>query len=530
MRRRDKVAVAVLVAVCYAVVFYRIRTLGHAVSGILPQRHYELLVNMRLDGHGDRVELRAALPLETERQTVRDEFFGAPEFAFHIRDGGNRWGVWGKDGVEGRHTLRYACTVRTEARRYRLPDRLEIPRAYPPDVQPNLLASEKIQSDAPEIEALLERLAGPARRRDAVAIVRAAYAYASRDIQPAAFKRTTDALTCLRLGEGSCGGKSRLFVALCRAGGVPARIVGGLILRYGSWRASHIWTEVWLAGHWVPFCPLNANFAEIPSTYLTLYRGDHPIFTHTNDINFAYSFHAKKTLAPPAEAVRELRRRPAGLLNLWAAFERVRIPLNLLKIILMIPFGALAVVLARNVVGIRTFGTFMPALLAVGFRDTGLVWGMGLFAAILVVGALVRWSLERFQLLHTPRLAIMMTVTVLVMMAVTTTGVAVGQVPPTRVSLFPIVILTLTVERFAILTEEEGLRRAAGVSVGTMVVVAAAYAVMSWEVLQVVVVSLPETLLLVVAAFLVLGRWAGMRVCEYLRFRAFLRPREVGDA
>ena len=48
------------------------------------------------------------------------------------------------------------------------------------------------------------------------------------------FKGTTDALTALRLGEASCNGKSRLFVALARAAGIPARLVGGLVLETGA--------------------------------------------------------------------------------------------------------------------------------------------------------------------------------------------------------------------------------------------------------------------------------------------------------
>ena len=47
-----------------------------------------------------------------------------------------------------------------------------------------------------------------------------------------------------------------------------------------------------------------------------------------------------------------------GVLNLRAAFAGVGIPVDLLKIIILLPFGVLAVVLARNIVGIQTFAKF----------------------------------------------------------------------------------------------------------------------------------------------------------------------------
>ncbi len=57
----------------------------------------------------------------------------------------------------------------------------------------------------------------------------------------------------LRTGWYDCQLGSALLVALCRARGIPARIVGGHLL----WPAAptwHVWCEIWLAGEgWSPF-------------------------------------------------------------------------------------------------------------------------------------------------------------------------------------------------------------------------------------------------------------------------------------
>jgi len=523
MRTRDKAVIVLLVGICFLSVFWKIHNFGYNISNVLPQRYYELLLNMSFDGHDNDIRLRAALPIKTDRQIVKEEYFGSPEFEFHIqRDRSNRWGTWQKNNAKGHFELVYSGTVHAVAKKYQLAPRIEIPTRAPIEVEPYLLASENIQVNAPEIRKLLDEIVPLPHRDNATVIIQAAYNYTSNTIQSITLKGTTDALTALRIGEASCGGKSRLFVALCRAGGIPSRLVGGLILKDGTWRSSHIWAEVWVAGRWVPFCPLNGYFAEIPASYLTLYYGDLSLFTHNRDINFNYYFHAKRVLAPPPKAKQLAKELPLGSLNLWFAFEQVRIPLNLLKIILMIPLGALVVVLARNIAGIQTFGTFMPALLAVAFRDTGLGWGLIVFIAILIFGGIIRYGLEKFQLLHTPKLAVLMTTTVGFLMAVILIGVATGKVLPTRVSSFPIVILTLTVERFALIWEEDGLGNTVKVVIGTLFVVAAAFVVMGWEQLQIIVVTFPEVLLLVVAALLIVGKWTGMRLSEYVRFREFI--------
>ena len=46
------------------------------------------------------------------------------------------------------------------------------------------------------------------------------------------------------------------------------------------------------------------------------------------------------------------------------------------SVLLMIPVGALVIVLLRNFVGVKTFGTFMPVLVALAFRETLLLWGI----------------------------------------------------------------------------------------------------------------------------------------------------------
>ena len=50
----------------------------------------------------------------------------------------------------------------------------------------------------------------------------------------------------------------------------------------------------------------------------------------------------------------------------------------------------------------------------------------------------------------------------------------------------------------------------------------ACYVVMNSLALQVLVIGFPEVLFLVVAANVYLGRWVGMRLSEYRRFRGLL--------
>src|SRR3970282_401987 len=71
----------------------------------------------------------------------------------------------------------------------------------------------------------------------------------------------------------------------------------------------------------------------------------------------------------------------------------------LFRTLVVIPVGMLLLVILRTVVGFKTFGTFMPVLIALAFRQTGLAWGIAFFSIVVGLGLGVRFYLERLKLL-----------------------------------------------------------------------------------------------------------------------------------
>jgi len=513
---------AFLVIAASALAFYKIAFLGYNLEAVARSESYYLETVMEFDGHGTPVEVAMALPQTLSNQTVSDEAFGSDDMRFSVTtEGGNRWGRWSSNGVTGARRLNYTATVITRNLKFSIDSTLPTTQEIPGSVAAQLLPDSAIQSDSPDIKILADSL-GLSQDSTMLFNAKAIYEYVTYGLTYVQYSGTTDALTAYHLGEASCGGKSRLMVALARHMGIPARLVGGKILSSGQSKATHLWVEMYIGGYWVPFCPTNKHFAEIPSDYMILYYGEQPIMSHTADINFKYYFNLKKRLVSSAQGLQSLKQNPVDILNIWTTFKRVAISLELLTIIIMLPVGVLAVVIFRNIIGIETFGTFMPALIAIGFRDTGLGNGMLLFAAIIFFGALVRTMLSRLQLLHTPRLAVILSAVVLFILLLTALGVQLGLLNLARVALFPMVILTLTVERFSLIAEESGFVKAARISVLTLLVAACAYSLMEWRLLQSVVITFPETILLVMAIFIYVGRYSGFRLSEYFRFRHLL--------
>ena len=190
------------------------------------------------------------------------------------------------------------------------------------------------------------------------------------------------------------------------------------------------------------------------------------------------------------------------------------------SVILMIPIGALIIVLMRNFVGIDAFGTFMPILIALAFRETQLLWGVILFTTLIALGLTIRFLLDRLRLLLVPRLSAVLIVVVILMLFISLTSHRLGLETGLSVALFPMVIIAMTIERMSVVWEERGPADAMRAGIGSIVVAVVAYLLMGMDWLEHLIFTFPELLLLVLAMVILAGRYTGYRLSELKRFRA----------
>jgi alpha-L-glutamate ligase-like protein len=494
---------------------------------VLPASIHEFTVELLFEGFGGEVRLGTYLPVSDERQTILSESFEQGPLAFSDEVGAaGRQAEWNGMPPEGQHRTVYTARVSTRAVQYELPAGLGFGTPLNDAARRQLEETEAIPFRHREIRSLWNRIK-PAQSADEVQVLRAIFDYTHDQIEPAPFKGYTDALTALRLGQASCNGKSRLFVALARLNGIPARLVGGVILESGSKRTSHQWVEALLGGHWVPFDPLNGHFATLPADYLKLYRGDEFLFTHTRDINFDHAFRVRRLLAPADSLKAEEGAGPAwlgGMGRFIAANEQIS------SVFLLFPLVALIVTFCRNVVGLRTFGVFLPMLVAAGCVYTGLLPGMLGFVVILAIGAVAHRFFRGMRVLVIPRIAAVITVlTAMILVG----GVLVTESAGHRLALlalFPVVILSFAAERLQEMMERSRLRELVRTIAWTMLVTMLCYLAFESVLLRGLFFQFPELLLVVLALQLAVGRWTGIRASEFYRFLRLFRAAGTDDA
>lgn len=345
--------------------------------------------------------------------------------------------------------------------------------------------------------------------------------------EPTVSGPAVSALECLKNASGDGTAKSRLLVALCRNRGIPARLVTGLTLRKGAEQSAHVWAEVWVNDHWMSLCPFYHHFGRVPSTFFVLHFGDAPVVRgrHVRDLGHAFLVeHAAPEEAGVADEGPALKR-ILSRLSLYALPPAER---HLVEFLLLLPIAALIVCIFRNVIGLMSFGTFAPALLGLAFRDVASLPGILVFVSIVLVGWLMRRVLDHYHLLQVPRMAFLLSLVVIVLIGMVLLA-NYRELPVTRYfSLFPMVILTGMIERFWTLEVEDGTTSSFRTLLGTIGIAATISLVLSLQALVRHMFWYPETLGLIMAVQLLLGRYTGYRLSELWRFRDFLRQPAAG--
>jgi hypothetical protein len=329
------------------------------------------------------------------------------------------------------------------------------------------------------------------------------------------------AAECLRNESGDPAAKARLLVGLLRHRSIPARLVTGLTLQKGPEQRAHVWVEAWLRDRWVPMDPFHRHYGKVPGTYLVFAVGDVPIVRGKNVKDLDYAFLVEH--AGPGDLdggqVSTCKRlfRAAALTLLPPAEQR------LVEFLLLLPAAALIICVFRNLIGLISFGTFAPALVGLAFRDVHSLPGILVFVSILLIGWVMRRVLDHFHLLQVPRIAVMVSLIVIVLIL----AVVVANhydLPATKYfSLFPMIILTGMVERFWTLETEDSTASSFRTLLYTMVIAATIALVVSIHALVRHLFCYPELVLVIVAAQLLIGRYTGYRLMELFRFRDFVR-------
>ncbi|MFZ4125261.1 MAG: UUP1 family membrane protein [Rickettsiales bacterium] len=454
------------------------------------------------------------LPHQSERFVLVDENIVARGFGHEITESdadGNRTAVFSKRRMDANETIFYRAIV------YELdsPSKqvIEVPpepdSSYQKKNRPKLEAGEK---EAP-VYVAIDALIGEAKDKSASTKTFV------REIYRLVNDANDDRVKLIRDSVEEELTDVELASLLLQADGIPTRIAHGLKLSEDKRRAGTVqWLEVFVKNEWVGIDPEHRTFG-LKDKYIVWWYGDKGLYSVEGNAR------AETMVAVRQNTNNALTRaiwKSGQLADLFLTFSFYNLPLDaqlVFNVLLMLPVGGLVMAFLRQVIGVKTFGTFMPVLVALAFRETGLFAGVMLFTLVVALGVIIRNYFDALKLLLVPRLASVLTVVVIVLSLIAMITNQFGMIVGLSISLFPIVVLTMTIERMTLMWEEYGPDTAIKTGMMSMGCAIIAYFAMNDETLNYLMFAFPELLLVVLALSMVLGRYNHYKLTEYIRFR-----------
>ena len=331
-----------------------------------------------------------------------------------------------------------------------------------------------------------------------------------------------DNVKLLMAGDASTPNKARIIELLLSIAHVPMERVHTIRLIGDQPQSPELWLRSFNGDKWLYFNP-ETREQGMPADRLMWWIGDDPLVAVEGGKQAQVSFTLNNS---EMNAIRLAKLTDENTDVDFLEYSLYGLPLSTqqtYQIMIMIPIGVLVILILRNLGGLQTLGTFTPVLIALAFRETQLGFGIVLFTLITALGLSLRSYLEHLKLQMLPRLSVVLTFVVVLIAVISLLSHKLGLERGLSVALFPMVILTMTIERLSITWEERGGGHAMKVGVGTIIAASLAHVLMNVPELTYFVFTFPAVLLVLVGFMLAMGRYRGYRLTELFRFKAFLK-------
>lgn len=499
-----KVLITLLVAVGILVTAYQIFILGIPVTEDETDDLWNIDAKVEFQASGrEPVKVQMFVPPLNQDYVSLNESFISNNYGVSInRADGNRKVTWSARRASGNQTLYYRLVL---TKRYSG----EQPKAKGPIYRDSIAVegAEKIAAEA---------LLAPIRQHSADVET-----FISETI-----KRVNnsgdDNVKLLMAGDASTANKAKIIELLLSIAHVPMERVHTIRLAADIQQSPELWLRSFNGEDWLYFNPETGE-QGLPTDRLVWWTGDSQLVGIEGGKKAQVSFTLNNS---EMNAIRLAKLTDENTDVDFLEYSLYGLPLQTqqtYQIMIMIPIGVLVILILRNLGGLQTLGTFTPVLIALAFRETQLGFGIILFTVITALGLSLRSYLEHLKLQMLPRLSVVLTFVVVLIAVISLLSHKLGLERGLSVALFPMVILTMTIERLSITWEERGASHAFKVAVGTLFAATLAHLLMTVPELTYFIFTFPAVLLIMVGFMLAMGRYRGYRLTELFRFKAFLK-------
>lgn len=199
------------------------------------------------------------------------------------------------------------------------------------------------------------------------------------------------------------------------------------------------------------------------------------------------------------------------------------VPANVIVLVLLFPVIASIIAASRHIIGLRGYGIYIPAVLSVALVSTGILEGLTIFLSIVVTALVTKRLLKQTKMSYLPRTALLIWTISIGILTLLMFAPLLNLVTLMTVNIFPILILVLLSENFLDTLTRTKPADAIALTIESLGLAIVSSFILSFDIVQKSALTEPELVLIVTAAINILvAKFAGLRLSEFLRFRSII--------
>jgi hypothetical protein len=213
---------------------------------------------------------------------------------------------------------------------------------------------------------------------------------------------------------------------------------------------------------------------------------------------------------------------------------------HLYLVIIMLPVVATIISIARHIIGIKSLSLYAPIILTfafyeLGYRNNktnileGLKYGVIIYLIAFITSIVTYKVLKTLRMHYLPKISLVLLAVSMATIGIILTAVFFNDTNLLRLNTFSLVMIITASEGFISVYARKNFKYALFLGVSTFVVATLSFSIISWDKLQSLLINYPPVILVLVIVNAYVGRFTGLRISEYWRFRKLLLSNDLAE-
>ena len=211
--------------------------------------------------------------------------------------------------------------------------------------------------------------------------------------------------------------------------------------------------------------------------------------------------------------------------NIVTLLSNTGLGLDGVYILLAIPIIAAIAVMAKQIIGLKSFNIYTTALTSIAFISTGLLYGILIAVYILLADIIAQFLIQVLNLHHNAKVAISISLVSLGTLVSIYFFTKLGLPIPQKLSIYAIVLFIIIAEILSSTKTKKGSEYGNSVYIQTILISLISYGIISIPFIKDILLSYPIISLLIIILDILMGRITTLRIIEYYRFRNIIKEK-----